>query len=308
MRPPVNRQASVAVARWRTTITPWLFLLPWILGFIAFTAIPGLLAVGMSFTNWNLRFDPRFVGLDNYSEMLTDDYRFWNSLRITGIYIALSVPIYLALGLAAALLLNQKVWGIRMFRTILFLPSVLSGVAVAVLWLLLLNGEDGAVNSVLRSLGVDNPPLWFADPNWAVPALVITGLWTVLGNGAIIYLAGLQNISPALYEAAAIDGAGSWARFRNITIPLLTPTLFFMLLTTIIAAFQVFDTAFTIGTGRGSGDSLRFYLIYVWEAAFRDGRLGYASALSLVLFLIGTGFVLVLMRAQGRWVHYQDSE
>jgi multiple sugar transport system permease protein len=294
------------VARWRSGLAPWLFLSPWIIGFVAFTAIPGLLSVGMSFTNWNLRFDPQFVGLDNYAEMLTADYRFWNSLRITGFYLVLSVPIYMALGLAAALLLNQKVWGIRMFRTILFLPSVLSGVAVAVLWLLLLNGDAGAVNTLLRSLGVADPPGWFDDPNWAVPALVITGLWTVLGNGAIIYLAGLQNISPTLYDAAAIDGAGAWRRFRSVTIPMLTPTLFFMLLTTIIAAFQVFDTAFTIGTGRGSGDSLRFYLIYLWEAAFRDGRLGYASALSIVLFLIGTGLVLILLRTQDRWVHYED--
>lgn len=297
-----------ATARWRRNVAPWLFLLPWIIGFLAFTVVPGLLSVGMSFTNWNLRFDPQFVGLDNYAEMLTDDYRFWSSLRITGIYLALSVPIYMALGLAAALLLNQKVWGIRMFRTILFLPSVLSGVAVAVLWLLLLNGDAGAVNSLLRSVGIQHPPQWFDDPNWAVPALVITGLWTVLGNGAIIYLAGLQNISPTLYEAAEIDGAGTWRRFASVTMPMLTPTLFFMLLTTIIGAFQVFDTAFTIGTGRGSGDSLRFYLIYVWEAAFRDGRLGYASALSIVLFIIGTGLVLLLLKTQGRWVHYQDGE
>ena len=294
------------MGRWRSRWVPWLFLLPWIVGFVAFTAIPGLLSIGMSFTNWNLRFDPQFVGLDNYTEMLTDDYRFWNSLRITGFYLVLSVPIYMVLGLASALLLNQKVWGIRMFRTILFLPSVLSGVAVAVLWLLLLNGDAGAVNTLLRSIGIADPPGWFDDPNWAVPALVITGLWTVLGNGAIIYLAGLQNISPTLYDAAAIDGAGPWRRFISVTIPMLTPTLFFMLLTTIIAAFQVFDTAFTIGTGRGSGDSLRFYLIYLWEAAFRDGRLGYASALSMVLFLIGTGLVLILLRTQDRWVHYED--
>jgi multiple sugar transport system permease protein len=299
---------GIAVPRWRSRVAPWLFLSPWIIGFLAFTAIPGLLSVVMSFTNWNLRFDPQFVGLDNYSEMLFNDYRFWNSLRITGVYLVLSVPIYMILGLSAALLLNQKVWGIRMFRTILFLPSVLSGVAVAVLWLLLLNGDAGAVNSLLRSIGIANPPQWFDDPNWAVPALVITGLWTVLGNGAIIYLAGLQNISPTLYEAASIDGAGTWRRFTSVTIPMLTPTLFFMLLTTIIAAFQVFDTAFTIGTGRGSGDSLRFYLIYVWEAAFRDGRLGYAAALSMVLFLIGTGLVLVLLRTQDRWVHYEDGE
>lgn len=289
----------------RRSLTPWLYLLPWLVGAVLFTVGPAVLGLVMSFSNWNLLFPTTWVGLDNYEEMFTDDYRFWMSLRITAFYLILSVPIYLVVGLSAALLLNQRVWGIRMFRTILFLPSVLSGVAVAVLWMLLLSGENGAVNTVLRNLGVENPPQWFTDPSWAVPAIVIVGLWGVLGSGAIIYLAGLQNISPAMYEAAMIDGAGAWRRFWSITIPLLTPTLFFMLLISIIGAFQVFDTAFTISGGRG-GDGLRFYLIYLWEAGFRDGRLGYAAALSMVLFVIGTVVVLVLLKTQDRWVHYED--
>ncbi len=303
-----TQQRGLDWARIRRVSTPWLFLLPWLVGAIAFTIGPALLGFGMSFTNWNLRFPTQWVGLENYQTMLFDDYRFWLSLRITGFYLVLSVPIYLIVGLSTALLLNQRVWGIRLFRTILFMPSVLSGVAVAVLWFLLLNGEKGAVNSVLRAIGIENPPQWFADPAWAVQALVITGLWGVLGNGAIIYLAGLQNIPTTMYEAAMIDGASTWRRFWSVTLPLLTPTIFFMLLTSIIGAFQVFDTAFTIGTGRGSGDSLRFYLIYLWEAGFRDGRLGYAAALSMVLFVIGTLVVLVLLKTQDRWVHYQDEE
>jgi multiple sugar transport system permease protein len=294
-------------ARLRRAVTPWIFLSPWLIGAAAFTIGPALFGLAMSFTSWNLRYPIDFVGLDNYTEMLTDDYRFWLSLRITGFFLLLSVPLYLVVGLATALLLNQRVWGIRFFRTILFMPSVLSGVAVAILWLLLLNPDRGAINTLLRAVGIEDPPSWFQDPAWAVQALVITGLWGVLGNGAIIYLAGLQNISPTLYEAAMIDGAGAWRRFRSVTIPLLTPTLFFMLLTSIIGAFQVFDTAFTINRGR-SGDSLRFYLIYLWEAGFRDGRLGYAAALSMVLFLIGTVVVIVLLKTQDRWVHYQDEE
>jgi multiple sugar transport system permease protein len=281
-------------------------LLPWFIGVFAFILLPAALALVMSFTNWNLRFETQWVGLDNFEEMLTGDYRFWQSLRVTGVYLLLSVPLYLAIGLAAALLLNQRVWGVTMFRTILFLPSVLSGVAVAVLWMLLLNGDSGVVNTLLKRIGIDDPPQWFSDPTWAVPGLVITGLWGVLGGGAIIYLAGLQNIPATLYEAAMIDGAGAWRRFRSVTLPLLTPTLFFMLLTSLIGAFQVFDAAFTIGGP--SGDSLRFYLVYMWQAAFRDGQLGYGAALSWVLFIIGVGVVLLLLKTQNRWVHYQDEE
>ena len=282
-----------------------MYLTPWLIGAAAFTIGPALLGLVMSFTNWSLKFPAQWVGVDNYVEMFTGDYRFWLSLRITGLYLLLSVPLYLLVGLATALLLNQKVWGIRLFRTILFMPSVLSGVAVAVLWFLLLNGHSGAVNVLLRAVGIANPPGWFSDPNWAVQAIVITGLWGVLGNGAIIYLAGLQNISPDLYDSASIDGAGTWRRFRSITLPLLTPTLFFMLLNSIISAFQMFDTAFTVNQ-RNPSDSLRFYLINMWEVGFKDGRLGYAAALSMFLFLIGTAVVIVLLRTQDRWVHYQD--
>lgn len=296
------------IGRRREQRTAYIFLTPWFVGILAFFMLPlGLLAV-MSFTNWNLLSSPRFVGDANYVRMATKDYRFWHSLRITGTYLVLSVPLYLIFGLGAALLLNQRVWGIRMFRTILFMPSVLSGVAVAVLWLQLLNPNEGAVNSILRALGVSHPPGWFSDPAWAVPGLVLTGLWGILGNGAIIYLAGLQNIPPSLYEAAQLDGANVWRRFWSVTVPLLTPTLFFMLLTSVIGSLQVFDTAFTItGAGQaGAGsDSLLFYLVLVYRAAFSDGELGYASALSWVLMILGSGIVILLMRTSDRWVFYE---
>lgn len=284
------------------------FLSPWIIGMVGLFIVPTVILTVMSFTDWTLLRDPTFIGLDNYQRMFTEDYRFWLSLRITGLYLVMSVPLYLALGLGAALLLNQRVFGIRLFRTILFMPSVLSGVAVAVLWLQLLNPNNGAINAILKAVGISNPPGWFTDPDWAVPGIVLTGLWGILGNGAIIYLAGLQNIPQSLYESASIDGAGTWRRFFSITLPMLTPTLFFMLLTSVIGAFQMFDTAFTITGGNqgGGGDSLLFYLVFVYRAGFRDGQLGYAGALSWVLMIIGAVVVITMMRTSNRWVFYDD--
>ena len=305
-----GRSASSAERRRRDrrqTLSAYAYLSPWIVGMVVFLAGPLVFSLYLSFTDYSLGIPAQWVGLANFTEMVSEDFRFWLSLRITGVYLLLSVPIYMVFGLLGALLLNQKVWGIRTFRTILFLPSVLSGVAVAVLWQQLLNPDVGVVNTLLRGLGVAHPPGWFTDPDWAVPAMVTTGLWGVVGGGAIIYLAGLQNINPGLYESAMIDGAGVLRRFFHVTLPMLTPTLFFTLLTSIIGAFQIFDTAYTIGGANGgNGNSLLFYLLYVWQAGFRDGRLGYAAALSWVLFVIGALVVVVLMRTSERWVYYEN--
>jgi multiple sugar transport system permease protein len=267
---------------------------------------PALYSLYLSFTDTSLDLETSWVGTANYQEMFTDDYRFWTSLRVTATYLVLSVPLYLVFGFAGALLLNMRLWGIRFFRTILFLPSVLSGVAVSVLWLQLLN-STGPVNSILRAVGIAHPPLWFSDPDWAVPGMVVAGLWGVLGSGAIIWLSGLQNIPEVLYEAARIDGAGWWRRLGSVTLPLLTPTVLFILLTSIIGAFQMFDTAFVFGGSRGgTSDSLLFYLLYLWQTGFREGRLGYAAALSWVLFAIGVVVVLALLKTQNRWVYYEN--
>jgi multiple sugar transport system permease protein len=298
--PPPEAPPSRGRRRRTDTLAAYLFLTPWLLGTVVFLLGPLLFSVYLSLTDWSFAGRPEWVGTENFERMFTDDYRFWLSLKITGIYLLISVPVYMVFGLAGALLLNVKAWGMRMFRTILFLPSVLSGVAIAVLWMQLLNPQSGAVNTVLRNLGVEDPPSWFLDPEWAIPAMVLTNAWAIIGGGAIIYLAGLQNIDPALYESAALDGAGSMRRFRHVTLPMLTPTLFFQLIITVIAAFQIFDTAFTVG--RGSSDSLLFYLIYMWQTAFRDGQLGYGAALSLFFFAVGVAVVVVLMRTSDRWV------
>jgi multiple sugar transport system permease protein len=204
------------------------------------------------------------------------------------------------------LVLNLKIRGINVFRTILFLPAVLSGVAVAVLWVALLNPDVGALNELLRSIGIDDPPRWLDSPTWAVPSVVLVGMWGI-GGGAIIYLAGLQNISAQLYEAALLDGAGAWQRFRYVTLPMITPTLLFVLLTSLIEAFQVFDLAYVLSRGgtQGIGDSLQFYLINLYNEAFVNSEYGYASALAWVLVLAAAAVILVIFRTSGRWVYYE---
>jgi multiple sugar transport system permease protein len=283
----------------------FLFLLPWLIGLLLFTGGPILAALAISLTDWNLLIPPRFVGSGNYVEMVSD-WNFWQSVRVTLRYVVMSLPLYLVTGLALALLLNLKVKGIGVFRTILFLPSILPGVATAVLFVTLLNPDLGVVNWILRGIGVADPPRWFLSPTWAVPSVVLVGLWGI-GGGAIIYLAGLQNINPQLYEAAAIDGAGPLRRFWDVTIPMLTPTLFFVLITSLIGAFQVFDTAFVLGGGSrgGTSESLLFYLLNLWNEGFRNGRLGYASALGWVLIVVAAIAILILFRTADRWVYYE---
>lgn len=283
-----------------------LFLSPWLLGLVLLIGLPIVMMTAVSLTDWSLTSSPRFVGLDNYARMLSD-HRFAQSISVTLRYVVLSVPLFMVTGLGLALLLNSRLPGIGVFRTILFVPSILAGVAVAVLWLQVLSPETGILNQVLRAVGVANPPRWLSNPDWAVPAVVLTGLWTI-GGGAIIYLAGLQNIPPHLYEAAELDGAGLIARFRHITIPMLSPTLFFVLITTLIGAFQVFDVAFVLGGSRGGGGNLLFYLLNLWNEGFRNGRYGYASALAVVFVASAAVVVVIAMRVSERLVYYEADD
>jgi multiple sugar transport system permease protein len=283
----------------------YLFLSPWLIGLAAFWLIPIVGSFLLSLSEYQIITPPEWVGLDNYREMV-GDRTFWLSIRVTLRYLLMSVPLYIMCGLLLSLLLNLKIRGINLFRTILFLPSVLSGVAVAVLWVALLNPDVGAVNEVLRGLGIDDPPRWLDSPDWAVPSVVLVGLWGI-GGGAIIYLAGLQNISAQLYEAALLDGAGPWQRFRYVTLPMLTPTLLFVLLTALIEAFQVFDLVFTLSRGQagGTGDSLLFYLVNLWNEAFVKREYGYGSALAWVLVLAAAAIILAIFRTSSRWVYYE---
>jgi multiple sugar transport system permease protein len=269
------------------------------------TVGPIIASVLLSFSRWNLSSAPEFIGVENYADLIASrDFR--NSVKVTLTYVLLGVPLFQVAGLAVAMVLNLKIPGIRIFRTIVFLPAVLSGVAVSVLWMQLLQ-RDGVVNSALRWLGVEDPPGWLSSPAWAVPAVVLIGLWSV-GTGAIIYLAGLQNVPPHLYEVARMDGAGHIRQFFAVTLPLITPTLLFTLLDGVISAFQVFDIAYVLGGSRGgAGGSLSFYLLYMWNEAFRNARFGYASALAWVFVVFAAGIIIFIFKSSNRWV-FDESE
>ncbi|MGZ5353588.1 MAG: carbohydrate ABC transporter permease [Actinomycetota bacterium] len=283
----------------------FLFASPWLLGTVLFLIGPIVASVLLSFTDWNLISPVRWVGLENYRDMV-DDRNFRQSINVTLYFAVLAIPLYQVAGVALALLLNQRLRGMYLFRTILFLPAVLSGVAVAVLWAQMLNPDLGVVNQFLRAIGIDDPPRWLQSASWAVPAVVLMGLWGI-GSGAIIYLAGLQNIPPALYQAAKIDGAGTWQTFRHITLPLLTPTLLFTLLVGVIGAFQVFDAAYILGGSRGgTRGSLLFYVLNLWNEGFRNGRFGYASALAWVLVIVAAIVIVLIFKTSSRWVYYES--
>lgn len=280
----------------------YLFLLPWILGFAIFLFFPILASIFLSMTKWNLLTPPVWVGLENYQDMFSDR-DFYNSMGVTLKYIVLSVPIYMVAALGLSLLLNQKLKGIYLFRSVMFMPSVIAGTAVAVMFAMLLNPDAGVINQGLRAIGIANPPRWLASTQWAVPAVVLMGLWGI-GGGTIIYLAGLQNIPPHLYEAAEIDGANSIQKFLFITLPLLTPTIFFELITGLIGAFQVFDAAYILNA-RARRGALMFYLLNLYNEGFRESRFGYASALAWVLVVISAIAIVIIFRTSERWVYYE---
>ena len=282
----------------------YLFLSPWIIGLVLFVVGPIVVSIVLSLTNYSIIFPSHWIGLQNYHTMLHDSI-FWQSLATTLTFVVYSVPLYLIVGLGLSLLLNMKRRGVNLFRTVIFLPYVISGVAVAILWSSLLNPQFGGVNWLLRHLGIANPPLWLQSPTWALPSVVLIGLWSV-GGGAIIYLAGLQNIPAQLYEAAEVDGAGPWQRFRYVTFPMLTPTLLFVLLTGLVSAFQVFDIVYLLGGPMGgTGSALNFYLLNLWTQGFGNGRLGYASGLAWILVLISGIVIVAVFKGASRWVYYE---
>lgn len=296
----------------KRNLVGYLFISPWLVGFLLFAAGPILLSLFMSFTHWSMLSAPQWVGWDNYREILLEDPLVYTSLWNTAYYVLFSVPLGVLLSLFLALLLNQKIAGISLFRTIFFLPSVTNMVAVSILWMWVFNPEFGLLNRGLAMLGISGP-LWLQSETWAKPALILMSLWGV-GGGMIITLAALQSIPAELYEAAELDGARSWRKLIHITLPLISPALFFNLIMNIIGSFQVFTQAFVMtasaseGSEGGPNNATLFFVLYLYKKAFQQFKMGYASALAWILFLIILVFTAVQFGLSRRWVYYESGE
>ena len=292
----------------RENLQGYIFIAPFIIGFLFISGGPILFSLFGSFTNYDVTTRMDFIGLDNYIRMFTNDGLFWTSLYNTLYYVAFTVPLTTVGAVLLGVLLNQKVPGMRIFRTIYYLPAVLSGVGVYMLWMQLLSPDTGLVNTVLSWVGIDGPA-WLFDPDWTKPSLIMMKLWS-LGGGMLLYLASLQGVPKSLYEAAEIDGANVWHRFKNITLPMITPVIFFDLVTSFIGSFQVFQEAYVMsesGEG-GPANSLVFFNLHMWNKAFRVFDMGYAMAMSWVLFIIIFILTLINLKLAPRWVHYEGGD
>ncbi len=292
---------SVSLRR-RESIWGYLFISPWLIGFVVFTAGPMLASLVLSLTHYNIAEAPIFVGFDNYVKLFTRDPKFWHALKVTMTYAFIAIPLNLIFGFLVAYLLNLRVPGVAFWRTLYYLPSVMPGVATALLWGLLFNPRIGVINWLLSLVGIKGPG-WLASPQWALPALILMSLWGV-GGGMIIYLAGLQGIPTSLYEAAQIDGANRWQQLTCITLPLMSPVIFYNLVTGIIGTFQYFTDAYVL-TGGGPVDATLFYNLYLYKQAFTYRNMGYASALAWVLFVIVLIFTLLVFKSSDLWVYYE---
>lgn len=286
--------------RRREALAGYLFVTPALIGFVCFIAGPILVSFGLSLTEYRLLRAPAWVGLQNYRDLVADEL-VWQAFKVTLRYALMALPLQLILSLALALLMNLKLWGIAFWRTVYYLPAVISGVAVAVLWTWILNPEFGLLNILLRALGIPGPN-WLGDVRTALPALVLISLWGIGGN-MVIYLAGLQGIPTELYEASEIDGAGPLARLWRITLPLLTPVIFFNLVMGLIGVFQFFTEPFIMTDG-GPEQSTLTYLLHLYRNAFSYLKMGYASALAWVLFVIVLLLTLAVFRSSPMWVYY----
>jgi multiple sugar transport system permease protein len=288
--------------RRREALAALFFLSPWLIGFIVFLAGPMAASLGLSFTRYKIVQPPVWIGIDNYTRMIGDDL-FYKSLRVTVTYTLFSVPLGIVVALGIALLLNQTRFMSGVFRTVYYLPSVISGVAVAIVFAWIFNHRFGILNYFLGLIGIEGPP-WLSHPRYVLWAFVLMSLWGI-GTTAIIFLAALQGVPASLYEAAEIDGAGTRRKFFSITLPMISPSILFVLIMGVIATFQTFTQAY-IMTGGGPANATLFYILYLYKNAFNWFEMGYASALAWVLFAIILTLTIIVLRSSSRWVYYEN--
>ncbi len=305
-----QRNRLTPAARREATVF-YLTVSPWIIGFLLFTVIPMAISLYLSFTQWNVIKSPIFIGLDNYVYMFTKDPDFYQSLKVTLLFTITSVPLQLIVALVLAVLLNEATYAVGFFRTAFYIPSIVASVASAVLWQWVFNARFGPINGLLRTLGLGTPN-WFSDPHYALWALVIMSAWGV-GGQMLIFLAGLKGIPRTLYEAAEVDGAERLTRFLRITLPMLSPTIFFNLIMSMIGAFQTFDSAYVISTAHSGQignpqNSTLFYLLHLYQQGFSSLNMGYASALAWMLFIIILAVTLLINRSSKTWVFYSGED
>lgn len=287
--------------RRREAIACYVFIAPAVVGMLLFAIGPMIASALLSFTSYDMLTPPTWVGLENY-RTLWEDELFWKSLRVTAVYSAVTVPSILVISFVLATMLNQKLRGMYFFRSVYYLPTVLSGVAVAMLWRWMFNPEYGLINTFLDKLGIDGPS-WFLSETWALPALIVTGLWT-FGGTTLIYLAGLQGVPPELYEAAQVDGANRLRQHLHITIPMVSNVTFFNLVIGIIGSLQVFAEPYVL-TGGGPNNSTMLLPLYLYRNGFEYLKMGYASAIAWVSFLLVLALTLLVFRSLPFWVHYE---
>jgi len=288
--------------RWQKNLEGWFFIGPVILGILAFQFVPILVSIYASLTTWDGLNPPEFTGFDNYQRLVIEDGFFRETLQNT-IYFTLGhIPLTIVFAMGLALLCNLNLPGIALFRTAYFIPAVSNVVAVSVVWFWIYQPQYGVLNSMLSSIGIDGPA-WLSSTTWAMPAVILVSVWQGVGYPMVILLAGMQGVPHELYEAARIDGASPWNQFWKITLPLLTPTLFFLFITQFISSFQVFGIIYVMTQG-GPANATSVYIYYLYENAFAFGRMGYASAMAWILFAIIAIVTFIQWKLQKRWVFY----
>ncbi|MGH2541981.1 MAG: carbohydrate ABC transporter permease [Ardenticatenaceae bacterium] len=299
---PVRAWRQMSRGTQREAREGYLFISPWIIGFLFFIVGPMIASFVLSFTQWNIVGSPRWVGLDNYRRIFTSDPDFIQSLKVTFRYALIYLPLSTIIGIGVALALNLKLRGIGLFRTLFYLPSVAPQIAATLVFVWILNPRYGLLNTVLGWVGLEGPN-WFQDPRTALYGLILISLWGV-GGSVVIYLAGLQNIPEHLYEAARVDGANAWQQFWYITLPMLSPIIFFQLVLGLIGVFQTFTSSF-VATGGGPLKSTLFYMLYIYNRGWVSLQMGYASALAWILAVIILAITVLVFRSSPYWVHYE---